>query len=62
MFRLSVTGRHVDATKAPLDELMQELGVQSPGGWAGVEANPLEEEIFAQDGQVEDIIAVDRTT
>lgn len=45
---MAVTGRHMDAMPV-LEQLMS-----TPAA--------LEEEVFAQDGLVEDVIAVDRTT
>ena len=59
-----MTGRHVDATKAPLNMLMMtELAPDSARGRGGAdESHAQDEEIFAQDGHVEDIIAIDKTT
>ena len=52
-FRLSITGQHVQAYQAPVDLLSTRVPDTGQG------FSSLEEEIIEQDGEVEDIIAID---
>ena len=51
--RLSITGQHVQAYQAPVDLLSTRVPEMGQG------MSSLEEEIIVQDGEVEDIIAID---
>ena len=63
---MSITGRHMDASQAPLTHFLPaDLSSSSSASQHHRqldESNPLEEEIFAKDGVIEDIIAVDYKT